>query len=65
MLKNTRLIRIIMYPTSTVRGRIDLHKVDATTEAEIAAQIIEDVKEADAEILKNKLFNSNHIKINK
>lgn len=65
MVKNTRLIRIIMHPISTIRGRIDLHKVDATTEAEIAAQIIEDVKEADAEILKNKLFNSYFIKIKK
>jgi len=56
MLKNMRFKRLRMYPTSTVRGRIDLHKVDATTEAEIAAQIIEDVKEADSEILKNKLL---------
>jgi hypothetical protein len=52
MLKNTRFKRIEIYPTSTGVGRIDMHKVDATTEAEIAAQIIEDEKEADAGILK-------------
>lgn len=51
MLKNTRFKRIKIYPTSTGVGRIDMHKVDATTEAEIATQIMEDEKEADAEIL--------------
>jgi hypothetical protein len=65
MLKNTRLIRIRMHPTSTIRGRIDVQKVDATTEAEIEAQIIEDAKEADAEFLINKLLNFNSLKINK
>jgi hypothetical protein len=39
--------------------------VDATTEAEIEAQIIEDAKEADAEFLINKLLNFNSLKINK
>ena len=56
MLKNTRFKRIKIYPTSTGVGRIDMHKVDATTEAEIAAQIIEDEKEADAEILKKQII---------
>jgi hypothetical protein len=56
MLINTRFKRIKLYPTSTGVGRIDLHKVDVTTEAEIAAQIIEDEKEADAEILKKQII---------
>ena len=54
-----------MHPTSTIRGRIDVQKVEATTEAEIEAQIIEDAKEADAEFLINKLLNFNSLKINK
>jgi hypothetical protein len=64
MLKNPRFKRIKIYPTSTGIGRINIHKVDATTEAEIEAQIIEDEKEADAEILKKRLY-SNSIKVNK
>ncbi len=42
-----------------------MHKVDATTEAEIEAQIIEDEKEADAEILKNNLINLKSTTLNK
>jgi hypothetical protein len=51
MARKTRFIKID--PASTVHGRIDTHRVDATTEEEIEAQIIEDEKEADAEFLKN------------
>lgn len=44
----TRLIKIKIDPSSKSRGRIDTHRVDATTEEEIEAQIIQDDKEAEA-----------------
>jgi hypothetical protein len=65
MLKKSRFKRIKIYPTSTGIGRIDMHKVDATTEAEIEAQIIEDEKEANAEILKKNLINLKSTTLNK
>lgn len=43
----TRLIKIKIDPSSISRGRIDTHRVDATTEEEIEAQIIEDENEAE------------------
>jgi hypothetical protein len=44
MLKNLRFKRIKIYPTSTGIGRINILKVDATTEAEIEALYSNSIK---------------------
>lgn len=57
MAKAKRMMRVKIDGFSSPQARIDVNRVDATTEEEIEAQIIEDQKEADAEIAKNKLKN--------